>query len=253
MKKLLLLLLILSGQVFADSFSYSMEAGNIKGVSIGYAARPILLFGTKSGQTMFPMHLAFFTIDGFGDVTTTDHTGSSNTSEGVFGGMGAFVGFSAMSKAGSVASNSYLSNNQYHLLSLDCKAGDFMAAGLAFRFMAMLPFSSDHSIISSYFNTMLELGYMGLKYNMESGAFNEYEQKKENIGGIYVALTPGFKFYFVEIDLGVGMLFGLYKTQPTFKVPDNDGRDISNKKDPTNHFLFFPDIGLTFDLCKLGD
>jgi hypothetical protein len=250
MNKLTLLfssLLFLSVPAGAD-ISYSMDLGNIRGISLGYSMRPLFIFGTNTGTTMFPVNYCYLNIDGFGTVET-----SNSRAEGVFGGLGIFLGFACKNQSGLLEAKEDYYENQYRLLSLDSHRNDLVLIGGDMRFIFLLPSSSPHSFTSSYFQLSLEFGSLGLNYLGESGAFNKYVEAEKSVNGFYFDLTPGLKFWIFELYASCGFVSGFYEREPQFKKQDKDDRDIANAKSSTWHFLASVGGGITFDFYKMGD
>ena len=50
----------------AVSQSFSIRLEDIRGISVGYSMRPILIAGTGTDH-VFPTHMFYFNIDGFGN------------------------------------------------------------------------------------------------------------------------------------------------------------------------------------------
>jgi hypothetical protein len=247
MKKIiqfLALLIFLSAPIYAQEIGFSLPLDKIRGVSLGYSLRPICLFGTSTGQTVFPTHFLYFNLDGFGSLEN-----SHEQVNGVFGGIGVFLGLTAAQRLGTLNAGEDFYQDEYRLLSLDSRHGDLTMAGCDIRIIDLLS-SSSNSIWSTYFQFSFEGGYLGLNYLGESGAFNRYVDAVKNVSGAYFGITPGYKFYIFDVYGNIGCVTDFYKRQPGYTPADNSD-DIANAKSSTWHFLASVGVGVSFDFCSL--
>jgi hypothetical protein len=249
MKNICFLVCLLSASLWAQ-VGFELPLENIRGVSLGYSYQPIFLFGTKTGTTMYPTHKLFFNLDGIINSIDNSSSYSYGNDPGFFGGLGVVAGFSASEAVGGLESRDRYYSGYYRMTALDQKVGDMMLIGGNVRAMGLLPFSSEVSIVDSYFDIMLEAGYMGLNYKAEAGGFNNYVSKEVSEGGFYFSANLGIKVFLVEVYGGIGGLFGLYKKGIELEVKD---REIANPPDKTNHFLALVGAGVVIDLHSMAD
>jgi len=242
MRKLCLYLTLLATSLTAQ-IGVDLPLENVAGISTGYSCRPFFIFGTKTDVTMYPTHMVFLNIDGL-------MTSASDQDVEFFGGLGVIAGFSATHEKSLLSKNYY--SDYYRLTSLNRSTGDLMFIGGNLRIMGGLPFSSEYSIVESYFNVSIECAYMGLSYLSEAGGFDNYISKKITESGLYLGLNLGVKLFLVDIYGGVGYLNDFYTKSIDLRseVDDKKDEELSNPPEMSKHFVANLGIGIVFDLHR---
>ena len=233
MKSFCLILCFMVAPLWAQA-GLALSVKDIRGISLGYSYRPIFLFGTNTGTTMYPTHVLTVNLDGKikSAASSSSYYYDNNDDEpGFFGGLGLVVGLSAAQEVGTINSKDCYYSNYYRVTALNQGAGDMVLIGANVRGIFLLPFSAQVSIVDSYFDFQFEAGYMGFNYDAVAGGFNNYVTKKVSEGGTYCGLNLGVKVFIVEVYGGLGGLFGLYKKGVDLKVEDEK---IANPPDETN-------------------